>query len=142
MIIIRELQNEDAENLLNLLNKLDTETTFLLYERGERKTTIEQQRKNIQEQLEKGVLTFRGGGENPRDFFPIDSFVEELVDGVGAGDALLAASTLSLITSKNILISSIIGNIAASLVCELHGNQTIDLNLLKKRLFEIKKHLS
>ena len=43
--------------------------------------------------------------ENPRDFFPIDSFVEELVDGVGAGDALLAASTLSLITSKNILIS-------------------------------------
>ena len=91
---------------------------------------------------EKGVLTFRGGGENPRDFFPIDSFVEELVDGVGAGDALLAASTLSLITSKNILISSIIGSIAASLVCELHGNQTIDLNLLKKRLFEIKKHLS
>jgi RimJ/RimL family protein N-acetyltransferase len=58
MITIRKIQIEDAENLLNLLNKLDTETTFLLYERGERKTTIEQQRKNIQEQLEKGVLTF------------------------------------------------------------------------------------
>ena len=58
MITIRKIQIEDAENLLNLLNKLDSETTFLLYERGERKTTIEQQRKNIQEQLEKGVLTF------------------------------------------------------------------------------------
>ena len=58
MIIIRELQIEDAENFLNLLNITDTETTFMLYEKGERKTTIKQQRKNIQEQLEKGVLTF------------------------------------------------------------------------------------
>ena len=55
MITIRKIQIEDAENLLNLLNKLDSETTFLLYEKGERKTTIKQQRKNIQEQLEKGV---------------------------------------------------------------------------------------
>ena len=38
--------------------KLDTETTFLLYEKDERNSTIEQQRKNIQEQLEKGSLTF------------------------------------------------------------------------------------
>jgi len=58
MILIREIQIGDAENLLNLLKKLDTETTFLLYEKGERKRTIEQQRKDIQEQLEKGVLTF------------------------------------------------------------------------------------
>ena len=91
---------------------------------------------------EKGVLTFRDGAEDPRDFFPIDSFAERIVDGIGAGDALLAASTLSLITSKNILISSIIGNIAASLVCELQGNQPINAVLLKNRLFEIKKYLS
>jgi RimJ/RimL family protein N-acetyltransferase len=58
MILIRKIQIGDAENLLNLLKKLDTETTFLLYEKGERKRTIEQQRKNIQEQLERGVLTF------------------------------------------------------------------------------------
>jgi RimJ/RimL family protein N-acetyltransferase len=55
---IREIQIEDAKNLLNLLKKLDAETTFLLYEKDERKRTIEQQRKNIQEQLERGVLTF------------------------------------------------------------------------------------
>ncbi len=58
MILIREIQIGDAENLLNLLKRLDAETTFLLYEKGERKRTIEQQRKDIQEQLEKGVLTF------------------------------------------------------------------------------------
>jgi RimJ/RimL family protein N-acetyltransferase len=58
MITIRVIQIEDAENLLNLLNKLDAETTFLLYEKGERKITIEQQRKNIQEQLKNQDLTF------------------------------------------------------------------------------------
>ena len=55
---IRQIQIEDAKNLLNLLKKLDTETPFLLYEKDERKRTIEQQRKNIQDQLEKGSLTF------------------------------------------------------------------------------------
>ena len=55
---IRKIQIEDAKNLLNLLKKLDTETTFMLYEKDERNRTIEQQRKNIQEQLEKGSLTF------------------------------------------------------------------------------------
>ncbi len=58
MIIIRELQINDAENFLNLLNITDTETTFMLYKKGERKTTIKQQRKNIQEGIKKGVLTF------------------------------------------------------------------------------------
>ncbi len=55
---IRKIQIEDAKNLLNLLKKLDAETTFLLYEKDERNSTIKQQRKNIQEQLEKGSLTF------------------------------------------------------------------------------------
>jgi RimJ/RimL family protein N-acetyltransferase len=55
---IREIQIEDAKNLLYLLKKLDAETPFLLYEKDERKRTIEQQRKNIQDQLEKGSLTF------------------------------------------------------------------------------------
>ena len=58
MIIIRELQINDAENFLNLLNITDDETTFMLYEKGERKTTIDEQRKNIQEGIKKGVLTF------------------------------------------------------------------------------------
>ena len=55
---IRKIQIEDAKNLLNLLKKLDAETTFLLYEKDERNSTIKQQRKNIQQQLEKGSLAF------------------------------------------------------------------------------------
>ena len=57
-MIIREIQIGDAENLLNLMNKVEAETTFLLYEKGERKRTIEKQQKNIQEGIKKGILTF------------------------------------------------------------------------------------
>ena len=52
---IRKIQIEDAKNLLNLLKKLDAETTFLLYEKDEHNWTA---KKNIKEQLEKGSLTF------------------------------------------------------------------------------------
>ena len=55
---IRQIQIGDAENLLNLMNKLEAKTTFLLYEKDERNRTIEQQRKNIQEQLEKESFIF------------------------------------------------------------------------------------
>ena len=64
--------------------------------------------------------------------------MKNLVDGIGAGDALLAASTLSFLTSnKNILVSSIVGNIAAAIACEQQGNIPIKNNQLLKRLKEI-----
>ena len=37
---IRQIQIEDAKNLLNLLKKLDAESTFLLYDKDERNCTI------------------------------------------------------------------------------------------------------
>ena len=47
---------------------------------------------------DRGVLTCRAGRESdPRTFFVVDSFVERVVDAVGAGDALLAYATLSLL---------------------------------------------
>ena len=55
---IRQIQIGDAENLLNLMNKLEAKTTFLLYEKDDRNRTIEHQRKNIEEQLEKGSFIF------------------------------------------------------------------------------------
>ena len=69
----------------------------------------------------------------PRDFFPLESKVEKFEDGIGAGDALLAASSLGLIASKNIVIASILGTLAASIACETRGNKSIDIeNLLGK----------
>ena len=59
---------------------------------------------------DKGVLTCRHGDHQALDsFFVIDSFVDRLVDGVGAGDALLAYATLSMLASKCEFTATIIG---------------------------------
>lgn len=55
---IRPIEIADAEKFLKLINATDEETSFLLYEKGERKTTIEEQTKIISEGIEKGVLTY------------------------------------------------------------------------------------
>ena len=86
---------------------------------------------------ERGILVYKKSGIFPKDFFPIGSFVKNVTDGIGAGDALLAASTISFLTSKNILTSSIIGNVAASLACEQAGNIPIKIKDLLRRLHEI-----
>ena len=46
--------------------------------------------------------------------FSLDSFADRVIDPVGSGDALLAYSSLVYIKTKDILISSIIGSIAAA----------------------------
>jgi bifunctional ADP-heptose synthase (sugar kinase/adenylyltransferase) len=90
---------------------------------------------------ERGIMIFRGSS-NPRDFFIIESFVENLIDGLGAGDAMLAAASLAYANSKNILISSILGNVAAAIACEVEGNIPVSpekvqskINLLKEKSF-------
>ena len=52
---------------------------------------------------------------------------------------MLATSSLALIVSKNIVISSILGNLAAAIVCENKGNKPIEYNFLLKRIKEISK---
>ena len=44
---IRTIRESDAEQFLNLCNKLDTETQFMMLEPGERTTTVEEQRTQI-----------------------------------------------------------------------------------------------
>ncbi len=46
--MIREAIVEDAEDLLDLFELLDRETEFLLFEPGERQTTLEQQRRRLE----------------------------------------------------------------------------------------------
>ena len=38
-------------------------------------------------------MVFHDTGVKPRDFFPLDSFVTNKVDTIGAGDAYLAATS-------------------------------------------------
>lgn len=42
-MIIRKVKTSDAESIVKLFNKLDSETTYMLFEPGERKTTVEEQ---------------------------------------------------------------------------------------------------
>jgi rfaE bifunctional protein kinase chain/domain len=74
---------------------------------------------------ERGIIAYRRPTHEPRDFFTIDSFVERLVDPIGAGDALLAYATLAQATTGNVVIASILGSVGAAVACERQGNVPI-----------------
>lgn len=50
-MLIRTIHPDDAEQFLNLRKKLDEETQFMLFEPGERITTVEEQCEHIQRLL-------------------------------------------------------------------------------------------
>lgn len=56
-MIIREITESDAEEFLNLCKRLDEETQFMMLEPGERITTIEEQRDQINNVLSKDNQT-------------------------------------------------------------------------------------
>jgi sugar/nucleoside kinase (ribokinase family) len=89
---------------------------------------------------DKGSMIFRKKGFNPKDFFPLDSFVKNKVDTIGAGDAYLAATTYFYSITKDIVISSVIGNFAAAIACEQEGNVPISkeqiISFIKKINFK------
>ena len=63
--------------------------------------------------------------EKKSSAFALPSFVTKVVDSTGTGDALLAYATLSMLSSKSLVISSILGSLAAACECEKDGNITI-----------------
>jgi bifunctional ADP-heptose synthase (sugar kinase/adenylyltransferase) len=73
----------------------------------------------------RGALTYRRGDEDPRAFFSVDSFADNVVDPVGAGDALLAYATLTMIATRNEVMASILGSMAAAVACQFDGNKPV-----------------
>jgi rfaE bifunctional protein kinase chain/domain/rfaE bifunctional protein nucleotidyltransferase chain/domain len=74
---------------------------------------------------QRGLLTYRSipqKVEDVRAFFTMDSFAERVVDAVGSGDALLAYAALSLFATKNSVVASVLGSLAAAVECEHEGN--------------------
>lgn len=72
---------------------------------------------------ERGVFTLRPRPSQPTNkYFWIDSFAGRVVDAVGAGDALLAYSTLSLLANSSELCATLLGSMAAACECEVDGN--------------------
>ncbi|WP_369596733.1 GNAT family N-acetyltransferase [Tuberibacillus sp. Marseille-P3662] len=47
-MLIREIRPEDAENFVCLIKQVETQANFMLMESGERKTSIEQQRQQLE----------------------------------------------------------------------------------------------
>ncbi len=72
---------------------------------------------------ERGVITYRSSAtDDPRAFFIVDSFVDHVVDAVGAGDALLAYASLAHAATGNAVLATILGAMAAAVECEQDGN--------------------
>jgi len=84
---------------------------------------------------ERGVLTCRNSEHEAHDsFFVLDSFVDRLVDGVGAGDALLAYATLSMLATGSDVLATIIGTMAAACECERDGNVPIKVEDVHQKI--------
>jgi rfaE bifunctional protein kinase chain/domain len=89
---------------------------------------------------DRGIITYRSDSPvDYRAFFNVETFVDRLVDAVGAGDALLAYATLSLVATRNDVIASILGNMAAAVECEHDGNWPVTPELVLKKIDAIEK---
>lgn len=75
---------------------------------------------------DRGVLTCRSPDHEALDsFFVVDSFADKVVDAVGAGDALLAYATLSLLATGCPVTATVIGSLAAAVECAMDGNHPV-----------------
>jgi hypothetical protein len=63
------------------------------------------------------------------------------VDAVGAGDALLAYSTLAMLSCGNDAIATVLGCMAASCECELDGNIPITLDHVRNKIDSVERQL-
>ena len=90
---------------------------------------------------ERGIMTCRSAGPMPREFFMVDTFVDGLVDPIGAGDALLAYGSLALAVSGNIVMASILGSISAAVTCEHAGNSPVSPRQVEDKLAMIEKRV-
>lgn len=72
---------------------------------------------------DRGVLTYDSPNHESVDsYFVVDSFVERVVDAVGAGDALLSYATLAMLAGGQPVVATILGSMAAAVECEADGN--------------------
>jgi len=91
---------------------------------------------------EKGLITYRAvprDYEDVRAFFVVDSFADDVVDAVGAGDALLAYATLVMATSGNCVIASVLGAMAAARECGFDGNIPVGVEDVRAKIHRVER---
>lgn len=91
---------------------------------------------------DRGVLTCRGARhENLDSFFVVDSFVDSVIDPVGAGDALLAYATLAMLNDGNEVKATVLGSMAAACECERDGNVPVTPEDVHRKIDTIEKQV-
>lgn len=91
---------------------------------------------------DRGVLACQNPDHEDLDsFFVLDSFVDRLVDAVGAGDALLAYATLAMLVSGSPAQAAILGSMAAACECEIDGNVPVSQMNLEAKLAAAERHV-
>lgn len=90
---------------------------------------------------DRGIITVRKAAPESehRNFFVVDSFADRVVDAVGAGDALLAYSTLAMVATGNDVVAAILGNIAAGIECEHDGNYPVTPELVLRKIDAVQR---
>lgn len=89
---------------------------------------------------ERGVLTCRNSDHESLDsFVVVESFVDRVVDAVGAGDALLSYATLAMLESGKDSVATILGSIAAACECECDGNAPVTPHALQQKLDAVER---
>ncbi len=89
----------------------------------------------------RGIMTYIRPSVDVRSFFTIDSFTGPVVDTLGAGDALLAYATLSLVTTGSPVIASILGSMAAGVASEREGNVPVGCQDILEKLDSVEKKM-
>jgi len=90
---------------------------------------------------ERGMMTYRAASHDVRAFFQIDSFAGQVVDAMGAGDALLAYATVALAATGKNVIASILAAMAAAVACEHDGNTPVTPDQVLAKVTAIEKRL-
>ena len=89
---------------------------------------------------ERGVLSCRSRDHEALDsFFVVDSFAEQVVDPVGAGDALLAYATLAMLVNRNEVVATILGSMAAACEVAVDGNMPVGPEDVMARIDEVER---
>jgi sugar/nucleoside kinase (ribokinase family) len=89
---------------------------------------------------ERGMIGYRSPGPHPREFFTVDSFVDRVVDSIGAGDALLSYAALALVATEHIVMASVLGSLGAAVACEMQGNSPVSPSKLVDKIDNLEQH--
>jgi sugar/nucleoside kinase (ribokinase family) len=127
----------------DLITPNEKEARFADQDSGVRLLTTELRNKAEAECI---ILTLRERGafyETDKTSFALESFAEQVVDPIGAGDALLAYATLAMLASDVGIETqaTILGMIAAAIVCETEGNVPVTAEQMSGRIDHIERQM-